>query len=56
MEALKSGDLRLLADILSEVGHQLEVNMEYETENYKTLIQVQTTWSNCIVGIPFFLR
>ena len=41
MEALKGGDLRLLSDILAEVGQQLEVNMEYEAENYKTLLQVQ---------------
>ena len=40
MEALKGGDLRLLSDILAEVGQQLEVNMEYEAENYKTLLQV----------------
>jgi hypothetical protein len=40
MEALKTNDLRLLSDLLCEAGDQLEVNMEYEAENYKTLLQV----------------
>jgi hypothetical protein len=40
MEALKAGNLTQLSDYLSEKGDQLEVNMEYEAESFKTLLQV----------------
>jgi hypothetical protein len=40
MEALKAGNLTQLSDYLSEMGDQLEVNMEYEAESFKTLLQV----------------
>jgi hypothetical protein len=32
--------LTQLSDYLSEMGDQLEVNMEYEAESFKTLLQV----------------
>jgi hypothetical protein len=40
MEALKAGNLTQLSDYLSEMGDELEVNMEYEAESFKTLLQV----------------
>jgi hypothetical protein len=45
MEALKAGNLTQLSDYLSEMGDQLEVNMEYEAESFKTLLQVIPTFS-----------
>jgi hypothetical protein len=49
MEALKAGNLTQLSDYLSEMGDQLEVNMEYEAESFKTLLQVTYFF-------PIFLR
>jgi hypothetical protein len=49
MEALKAGNLTQLSDYLSEMGDQLEVNMEYEAEAFKTLLQVT-------YFLPIFLR